>query len=1092
MLSIGKVAQGQHRYYEQQVAQGQDDYYTGRGEAPGEWVGTGAQALGLKGRVGTGQFGALIAGHDPREPAVRLRSCARDPKVAAYDLTFSAPKTLSIMFAVAPEEVSGELVGCHEEAVRAALGYLEDTAVMVRRGHAGERVQSGEGLVAAAYRHRMSRALDPQLHTHVVAANLARGPDGRFTALHGAELYRAAKTAGYLYQAHLRALVTERLGLEWGEVRNGAAELADVERRVVEHFSQRRHEMLREAEAGGIGLGSKSAAEHAALATRERKQYGLETHTWREEVRARAGEQGLDAGSVAELLQAGRERLLRGFARRGGVDERVVGDRLTSAEGLTERSNTFDERVVLQEFAAAAGTGALVGEVRGQAERFAEHPDVIATRDGEMTTAELVAVERRLIAAAVGRAGEETGIIDRPLAERAIAAADRPLTAEQAAAVRAVTGSGHGVSVIQALAGTGKTYTAGVLRQVYESAGYTVLGVAPTGRAVRELAEEAGVPTRTLDRLLLDLEQLGDELPQNGVLILDEAGMAATRPTARLLEAAERTRMKVVAIGDPGQLASVQAGGWLGAVGRALGAQRLTEVMRQRDPAERRALGALHDGHPQRYLDWAERNKRIETFSDPAGACKQALAEWSRAAAAAGPAQTVMIARDNETRERLNQGARELQRRDGALGEEGSYGSVEVAVGDRVICRRNDGQLDVDNGMRGTVRHIDAGRVVIDTDGGLVRELLAAYVAEHVEHAYSLTGHGMQGGTIKSAIVVASPRDLTAGWSYTALSRARDTTRLLVYDDDLEQERGEFAPTDQTPTATRGELLDRVRRRMLERDDEDLAIEQLPGAGRAADPDLARAQTHAADPPQEHAAARAEPTLPVTASTARLRELRERVEQLEAQLAALPTRQLQRIEDLDARALTLTAQHEQLAARLAGLPDPPRRLGRKQDPHAIERAHLTSALQAHERELEAVLTQRGRLERELGNPSETRTEREGLEHAITQATQEHTALRNELAERELQTPGAWVKATFGERPDRPAQREAWENGVRHAARYRARYDIAGPADALGPRPEQRGTQQRDWERAREAIDRAERRLGREVSPTRGIDLGFGL
>ena len=823
--------------------------------------------------------------------------------------------------------------------------------------------------MAAAYRHRMSRALDPQLHTHVVAANLARGPDGRFTALHGAELYRAAKTAGYLYQAHLRALVTERLGLEWGEVRNGAAELADIERPVVEHFSQRRHEMQREAERGGIGLGSKSAAEHAALATRERKQYGLETHTWREEVRARAGEQGLDTGRIAELLQAGRERLLRGLARRGGVDELALGNRLTSAEGLTERSNTFDERAVLQEFAAAAGAGALVEEVRGQAARFAERPDVIATRGGEMTTAELVAVERGLIAAAVGRAGEGTGIIDPSLAERAIAAADRPLTAEQAAAVRAVTGSGHGVSVIQALAGTGKTYTAGVLRQVYESAGYTVLGVAPTGRAVRELAEEAGIPTRTLDRLLLDLEQLGDELPENSVLILDEAGMAATRPSARLLEAAERAGVKMIAIGDPGQLASVQAGGWLGAVGRALGAQRLTEVMRQRDPAERRALGALHDGHPQRYLDWAEHNQRIETFNDPAGAREQALAEWAQRGRRGGAGADGDDRQGQRDTRPSEPGCTRARRADGALGEERSYGPVEVAVGDRVICRHNDGQLDVDNGMRGTVRHLDPDRVVIDTDGGLVRELPAAYVAEHVEHAYALTGHGMQGGTIESAIVVASPRDLTAGWSYTALSRARETTRLLVYDDDLERERSEFAPTDQTPTATRDELLDRVARRMLERDDEDLAIEQLPGAGRTDDPDLASARTHATEPPQEQAAARAEPTPPATPTTARLRELRERVDQLQARLAALPIRELQRIEDLDARAVTLTTQHEQLTERLTGLPEPRRRLGREHDSHAIERAHLTTALQANERELDAVLAQRGSLERELGDPS---------------------------------------------------------------------------------------------------------------------------
>ena len=683
-----------------------------------------------------------------------------------------------------------------------------------------------------------------------------------------------------------------------------------------------------------------------------------------------------------------------------------------------------------------------------------------------MTTAELVAVERRLIVAAVGRAGEGTGIVDPSLAERAIAAADRPLTAEQAAAVRAVSSSGHGVSVIQALAGTGKTYTAGVLRQVYEGAGYTVLGVAPTGRAVRELTEEAGIPTRTLDRLLLDLEQLGDTLPEGSVLILDEAGMAATRPSARLLEAAEHRGVKTIAIGDPGQLPSVQAGGWLGAVGRALGAQLLTEVMRQRDPAERRALGALHDGHPQRYLDWAERNTRIETFSDPASACEQALAEWAPAAATAGPAHTVMIARDNETRDRLNQGARELRRGLGALGEERSYGPVEVAVGDRVICRRNDGQLDVDNGMRGTVRHLDPDRVMIDTDGGLVRELPAAYVAEHVEHAYSLTGHGMQGGTIEGAIVVASPRDLTAGWSYTALSRARETTRLLVYDDDLERERSEFAPTDQTPTATWDELLERVGRRMLERDDEDLAIEQLPGPGRADDPTLASARTHATELPQEQAAARAEPTPLAAPTPARLQELSERIDQLHVQLAALPTRELQRIEDLDARALTLTTQHEQLTQRLAGLPEPRPRLGREDDSHAIERAHLASALQANEREFDAVRAQRGSLERKLGNPSEARAEREGLRtrnhpgdprarRTAQRARRARTANPRPVGKghfRRAARPARQARG-MGERraprraPPRPVQHHRSSRRTRTPARA-----ARGPAARLGARP----------------------------------------
>ncbi len=120
----------------------------------------------------------------------------------------------------------------------------------------------------------MSRALDPQLHTHVVAANLTLGADGRYTALHGTPLYRSAKTAGYLYQAHLRVRVSEQLGLEWVPVRNGAAELRAVPAVVLRGFSRRRHEMERAALAGGIGLGTKAAAQAAALATRQRKDYG--------------------------------------------------------------------------------------------------------------------------------------------------------------------------------------------------------------------------------------------------------------------------------------------------------------------------------------------------------------------------------------------------------------------------------------------------------------------------------------------------------------------------------------------------------------------------------------------------------------------------------------------------------------------------------------------------------------------------------------------------------------------------------------------------------------------------------------------------
>ena len=131
--------------------------------------------------------------------------------------------------------------------------------------------------------------------------------------------------------------------------------------------------------------------------------------------------------------------------------------------------------------------------------RFAGRQDVLRTERGELTTAELVAVERRLIAAAQGRASEGVGRVDPQIAERAIEQCPHALNMDQRKAVEATVSSGHGVQVIEALAGTGKTYTAGALRHVYQQAGYQVVGVAPTGRAVRELVEEAGIPSQTLD-----------------------------------------------------------------------------------------------------------------------------------------------------------------------------------------------------------------------------------------------------------------------------------------------------------------------------------------------------------------------------------------------------------------------------------------------------------------------------------------------------------------------------------------------------------------------------------------------------------------
>ena len=154
------------------VGEGAEEYYLGSGEARGEWLGDGARELGLAGPVEGEELRRLFAGLDPRDGATLRSSRA---KVAGFDLTFSAPKSVSVVFGIADPEVRRAVRAAHDRAVAEAVWYLERSAAAVRRGHGGAVVEQASGLVAAAFRHRMSRAGDPQLHTHVLVANLARG-----------------------------------------------------------------------------------------------------------------------------------------------------------------------------------------------------------------------------------------------------------------------------------------------------------------------------------------------------------------------------------------------------------------------------------------------------------------------------------------------------------------------------------------------------------------------------------------------------------------------------------------------------------------------------------------------------------------------------------------------------------------------------------------------------------------------------------------------------------------------------------------------------------------------------------------------------
>jgi len=372
VLRVAKVRKGGHAYYLEVAGHG-----PGTGiEAPGRWLGTGAAALGLRGEVDGDALGAVLEGDHPLTRR-RLGRAHDRVTVAAFDLSFCAPKSVSVLHALSPPEVADEVRAAHVQAVDAALGYVERHAVAVRRSSAGVAVPvEADAVASAGFVHRVSRALDPHLHSHVVMANLGRGPEGNFTALDGRGLYAHAPAAGALYHVQLRHELTTRLGVAWEPLRHGRADVAGIgpETRLV--FSQRAVAIAEHLSARGLG-GSRARA-IAGHATRPARDTHRSVDDLRPSWERRARAVGLGPDELGAVLDRVPRHSAPGPAL--AAQERVAGE-------LGRRGATVTRRDVVQAWCGSQAEGAPAAAVEAASDRLlwslpttAEHTDRIERR----------------------------------------------------------------------------------------------------------------------------------------------------------------------------------------------------------------------------------------------------------------------------------------------------------------------------------------------------------------------------------------------------------------------------------------------------------------------------------------------------------------------------------------------------------------------------------------------------------------------------------------------------------------------------------------------------------------------------------------
>ncbi|MFE7525788.1 MobF family relaxase [Kitasatospora sp. NPDC057542] len=797
-------------------------------------------------RVGAQAFRAEFE-REPRDGTELNRYITRSTRpprqpVAAFHPVFRPPKSVSLLWALGDEAVRIAVERAHEEAIAITLTWIEDNALATRTGPAGVAQHDvTAGMVAARFRHFDSRCGDALLHDHVLIANKVQGPDGRWRTIDGRLLLAQAVAASELYDEEVLRRVCTALDLAVTERpsadgRRPVMEIAGIGQGLIDASSVRaaavREQMPRLLAAYRTTHGKEPSRRArlammrtATLQTRPAKKQARPLAVLRENWQL--GVAAVFGRPLVDNLLANARKAARDMRRDKGpprLDVDAAAREVVATVSLHRA--VFGKRHLLAE-ARRHVTRATMGRGgEGWAEQICEHalarlcldltpPDinpaftplqradgtsVYRRRGAELyTTPQILAAEDRIVAAA---RRHTTPACPPRTFERAAARHKGPLDAGQRAMAKAFATSERALVAAIGPAGAGKTTALRLAANAITAAGHATVALAPSARAAHVMAEELGRPAHTLHswlrrQRLADAGKLvlprAERLRKGDVIIVDEAGMAATTQLAAIVRRAERAGAHVRLIGDPAQLAAVEAGGALALLKSEVGAVHLATVHRFRHPEEADASLKLRDGDTGEAFTWYRQQGRIQGGTTDSMA-DTVFTAWHTDLAAGRTA--LMMAPDRDLVAALNRRAQAWRMERGQLLAPSRWRPRPVKlrdghkahVGDLIVTRRNQRQLTcragkdfVKNGDVWTIeRYTPAGDAIVRHTQHRGRLTLPAdYLKEHCELGYASTIHRAQGMTVTRSHALLTTRTSREA-AYVAATRGRTGNHLYI------------------------------------------------------------------------------------------------------------------------------------------------------------------------------------------------------------------------------------------------------------------------------------------------------------------------
>jgi conjugative relaxase-like TrwC/TraI family protein len=668
MLSLANLtsASAASSYYEQ------DDYYvkdSKESKESSQWFGKGAKSLALEGDVEKEKFTKVLEGNLPNGKILGRKEADGKVHAPGIDLTFSAPKSVSIMAEVYGDE---RIVEAHQNAVKETLEYIEANFVSTRAMKDGTiHYDKVDNIIAAIFKHDSSRKLDPQLHTHCVLLNVVQRDDGQWRSAFFGEIFNNKMMLGQMYRAEL-ACSLKALGYEIAISHNDCRfELACVPQDMINDFSKRTRDI--EAVLGDKEVSAKIKAK-LKLTTRDSKK---------ELSRSELESSWQKTAASYELIPATQEKswfdklisFIKGEREFGHylLDANKPGNIAAKAtlygiNHCSERSSIWSKEELFK-----ASIGYSTGMIRPKAifEHIAklEKDGILlrcynpSTQKECFATLETLALEKQTIALMRKGRGKEKSVYDNVDAKLA----DSSLNMGQRAAVDLILTSNDKVIGIQGYAGTGKTFMLATAQKLMNEKEVSIYGLAPSSSAARTLENDTGIKSTTLQKFLAKYDSIIHERAtintkillrsqlKNSFIVLDESSLASTQQINGLLKLAHDMHFRLVLVGDKKQLGAVEAGVPFNELQKkGMNTAVMGAIIRQKDPSLKSAVFDVINGNIKQALNKIEDNVIcLSSMQSKQSLASVAADKWLRLSLAERE-RTIITSPSNKIRAQIN------------------------------------------------------------------------------------------------------------------------------------------------------------------------------------------------------------------------------------------------------------------------------------------------------------------------------------------------------------------------------------------------------------------------------------------------------